>query len=250
MKFTFVGCSGTVGVGLALEKDDPNNYANIVTAHYSAKSTNLSESGNDNYNIFMSALNELLVNSPDKIIVQWTGLNRFWLYPSPNSVLKFCSNVNFDYMHRNVSYTKKQLQEFANMYFILNSDYKSIFTLINYCDILTKISKGRVIFINGLLPWTAEIFDKESVTDLAKKLSNYTKEILDFHNNNDDTELCNLFLRLNNAMETLDKRLWVNLFDSMGKIQFDYGNDDEHPGIKSHRLYADMIIKYLEENNG
>lgn len=250
MKFTFIGCSATKGMGLALEKDDPDNYVNIVSAYYSAESTNLSRGGNSNYNIFMSALEEILVNAPDKIIVQWTGLNRFWLHPDPNSILKFCSTINFDYTHRNVSYTKKQLQEFANMYFILNSDYENLFTLINYCNILTKISKGRVIFIDGLLPWTAEIDNKESVTDFAKKLSNYTKEILDFHSNGDDTELCNLFLKLNNAVSTLDKRLWVNLFNSMGKIQIDYGSDGVHPGIKSHRLYADMIIKYLEENNG
>ena len=250
MKFTFIGCSATEGVGLALEKNDPDNYTNIVANHYSAELTNLSEGGNSNYNIFMSALDEILVNTQDKIIVQWTGLNRFWLYPDPNSILKFSSIVDFEYKHRNVSYTKKQLQEFANMYFILNSDYENLFTLINYCNILTKISKGRVIFIDGLLPWTAEIDNKESLTDLAKNLSNYTKEILDFHNNGDDTELYNLFLKLNNAIVTLDKRRWVNLYNSMGRIQIDYGSDGIHPGIKSHRLYADMLIKYLEENNG
>lgn len=78
-KFTFVGCSFTVGEGLEFEKTDSNNYTNIVVKKYSANILNLAKKGNSNYNIFITALNELLFNTPDKIFIQWSALNRLRL---------------------------------------------------------------------------------------------------------------------------------------------------------------------------
>ncbi len=51
MKFTFTGCSFTVGEGLPLEKADKNNYCNLVGEQYLADVTNLGQKGNSNYNI-------------------------------------------------------------------------------------------------------------------------------------------------------------------------------------------------------
>lgn len=248
-KFTFVGCSFTAGEGLALEKSDFDNYTNLISKKYNAGVNNLAVGGNSNYNIFITALNELLFEPPsDKLFVQWSGLNRLWLYPGPDTKLFLSYTVASDYSYRGMVYSKKQLQEFTNIYHILNHDYNNLITLINYCNILSKISNNRVIFINGLLPWTPEILDKNTVTNFSDILSNYSKELLEFKTR-DDEELIVLFNKLNSAVSNLNQTQWVNMFDSMAVKLIDTGNDNAHPGPRSHRLYAEMIIKYLEDKN-
>ena len=250
MRFTFVGCSFTVGVGLDHEKDDASNYTNIVAKHYSSDISNLAKGGNSNYNIFITALNEILFNTPDKIFIQWSALNRLWLYPGPDTELFLSHTIKNDYFYRNIKYLKKDLQKFTDMYHLLNHDYHNLLILINYCNILTEIgrNKTQIIFINGLLPWTEEIMNSKTILNFMDNLSDYTKEILEF-NSRDDIELTTLFNKLNFLVTSLDKVKWVNMFNSMVQEIIDYGNDNSHPGPKSHRLFADMIIKYIEDNN-
>lgn len=249
MRFTFIGCSFTVGEGLDHEKDDQNNYTNILANHYSADIiTNLSVKGNSNYNIFITALNEILFNTPDKIFVQWSALNRLWVYPGPDTELTLSHTIRSDYKYGDIYYSKKQLQEFTNAYHILNHDYKNLITLINYCNILTRISNCQIIFINGLLPWTQEISDKNTAINFSENLSAYSKELLGF-NTNDDDKLNKFFSKLNVEVTSLDKKYWVNMFNSLKNQAIDLGNDNAHPGIKSHHWYADMIIKYIEEED-
>ena len=248
MQFTFIGCSFTVGEGLVSEKDDVNNYTNIVANHYSASVKNLAVKGNSNYNIFITALNEILFNSPDKIFVQWSALNRLWLYPGPNTELTLSYIIKDDYRYRDLFYSKKELQKLTDMYHILNHDYKNLITLINYCNILTRLSDCRIVFINGLVPWTKEISDKNTTTNFSEHLSEFSKEILEFDSRGDN-ELNEFFVRLNTEVTSLNKTLWVNMFNSLINTAIDVGIDNAHPGPKSHQQYADMIINYIEENN-
>ena len=251
MKYTFVGCSITVGEGLTLEKDDVDNYANIVAKNYSAEVCNLSKKGNSNYNIFITAVNEILFNTPDKLIIQWSGLNRVWLYPSPDSELFLSHTIADNFRSRDIFYSKKELQQLSNKWHLLNHDFKLILTLINYCNILEEISKNKtqIIFINGILPWTEEIANLQTIENFDQNLSIYTKELLNF-NNRDDAELLKFFIQLNTAILSLNKPLWVNMFNSLRFHSIDHGHDQQHPGPKSHKLYADMIINYIEETNG
>ena len=250
MRFTFIGCSFTVGVGLDHEKNDVNNYTNIVANHCSADVKNSAVGGNSNYNIFMTAVNEILFNTPDKIFVQWSNLNRLWLYPGPNTKLVLSHTIKTDYEYRDIFYSKKELQKFTDTYHILNHDYNNLITLINYCNILTEINKNttQLIFINGLLPWTNEISSSDTMGNFSKNLSNYTKEILEF-NSRDDNELLEFFTKLNVAVLSLNQSVWINMFNSFAKLAVDVGTDNEHPGPKSHQQYAEMIINYLEGHN-
>jgi hypothetical protein len=247
MNFTFTGCSFTVGQGLELEKNDTDNYCNIVTRKYSAIVKNLGRKGNSNYCIFMDAMNEILFHSPDKIFVQWSGLSRLWLYPGPDSELYLSHTVKQDYSYRDIYFSQKEMQKFSDQYHLLNHDYHNILTLINYCNILAKVAQGRtqIIFINGLLPWTNEICRTDIGDNYVDNLSKYTKELLDFDNRSDE-ELDSMLVSLNDNVMSLDHSLWVNLFDSFIGGRIDVGHDSKHPGPNSHNLYAKMVIKHLE----
>lgn len=248
MKFTFIGCSFTVGEGLELEKNDLQNYANIVAGYYNAEVTNLSESGNSNYRIFKTALELLLFDKTDVLFVQWSSLNRLWVYPGPNTELLLSLKIANDYAYRDIFYTKTQLQKLSNHWHYLNHDYGRLLELVDYCLILEQLAKNsatQLVFINGLLPWTSEISSIESVSDFDINLSSYTKELLDF-TNRDNLELCELFMQLHNHVAKLNSDLWVNQFDSMAIQSVDVGTDNMHPGPDSHKLFASTVIKHLK----
>lgn len=245
--FTFVGCSFTVGVGLELEKNNTNNYVNIVSRHFNAHPNNLAVGGNSNYNIFMSALNELLYSDQDILFVQWTSLNRLWLYPGPDTKLSLAHTITNDYSYRDLFFSKKDLQKVADTYHLLNHDYCNLMTLIDYSKILESIAgKNKIIFINGLVPWTEEIQKTTTSTNYAQTLSKYFKDILDF-DHRDDKELDELVKQLSNKINSLQQSKWVNMFDSFQSNVIDFGNDNQHPGPESHKLYANQIINYLKE---
>lgn len=242
MRFSFSGCSITAGEGLELEKDDPLLYTNIVSERYSASTSNIAEKGNSNQNIFLSALSEILFNTPDVMFVQWSGLNRMWLYPTPTSKLFLPLQVTDGYRFNTISYTKKELQYLSTHWHILYHDYKHTVDLISYCNMLAETAKNRtkIVYVNGILPWTNDL-DSE-----YQALTDYTKELVDMHRTSINESNSNL-QNLRKSFSSLDKALWVNQFESFHSLLIDKGLDNLHPGSKSHALYADMIISYLEE---
>lgn len=244
--FTFIGCSITKGVGLDKEELNKNNYANIVSTHFNAETSNLASRGNSNYNIFMSALNELLYSTQDKLFVQWTSLNRLWLYPGPDTTLSLSHTIVNDYRYRDLFFSRKDLQKAADIYHLLNHDYCNLVTLINYSRILESIGKDKIVFINGLVPWTKDINDTNTSKNYSQNLSQYFKEILEF-DSRDDVELDKFFNELSIKIKNLTQDKWVNMFDSFQDNIVDFGNDNQHPGPNSHKLYANQIINYLNK---
>jgi hypothetical protein len=248
-KFTFIGCSITKGVGLPNEEHDENNYANLIGKHFNAKVKNLSKGGNSNYNIFITALNELLYTKPDVLFLQWSALNRLWLYPGPDTQLFLSHSIEHDYNYRGLFFSQKELKKLADSYHLLNHDYHNLMVIVNYSKILESVATTdtQIVFINGLIPWTSDIASSDTINDYSKNLSAYSKEILDFDTRN-DVELNEFYTNLHLAVNSLQSDKWVNMFDSLYDITIDIGNDNLHPGIESHKHYASMIINYLKND--
>jgi hypothetical protein len=242
MKVCFNGCSLTAGEGVSHDQ----NYPSLIASH-SWHVSNISEIGSSNYRIFMRSIKASLSGQYDIIITQWSALNRMWLSPGPDS--EFCSNDRkfSDFRYRDLYLDNNSINNFRNTLLLIIHDYKNIFELVNYCDILNNISKltqTRVVFVNGLLPWTPDLV-LPLPTNLNNGLSEYTKSILDFHNR-DDNEIIELFTQLKNKFAELDQTLWVNLFNSFAKDKIDYGTDSLHPGPQSHHRMAKKITDYLD----
>jgi hypothetical protein len=246
--FTFIGCSYTVGEGLQHEKLDENNYANIVAKNYNAKAKNLSTSGNSNYKIFISAINELLFNEQEVLFIQWSELSRVWFYPHLDLQFQVPSCISYsDMSYLDLTLTKNFFKTFGEQFSIINHDFNNILNLLNYCKILESIAKNKknkIVFINGLLPWTKEILDINSCNDPHENFSDYTKNLLSIDQLSDE-DVVKFFRQIHDALQETDLNNWVNMFESMLDLQVDVGIDDQHPGSMSHKVYADMIINYL-----
>ena len=250
-KFTFIGCSITKGVGLPNEELDENNYANIVGNYFKSEINNLSIGGNSNYNIFISSLNELLYNKPDTLLIQWSGLHRHWLYPDLDVTFPIVNDdvgIVKEINYLDTVFSKKYLQKFVEQFLLLNHDYHNILTLLNYCKILETVAhtQTKLIFINGLLPWTKEIQFLQTVDNPARNFSAYTKNLLSIDKLPDE-DIKFFFNKIYNGVSQIDKNNWINMFQSIVTLMEDLGTDNAHPGPKTHAKIAQMIINHINK---
>jgi len=248
-KFTFIGCSITKGVGLPDEDLDEKNYANIVSKYFNAEITNLSIGGNSNYNIFMSGLGELLYNRPNTLLIQWSGLQRHWVYPNLDLTFPIVNdNAIKDLNYLDIVFSKKDLQKFVKQFLLLNHDYHNILALLNYCKILETVAhtQTKIIFINGLLPWTKEIQFLQTIDNPAKNFSAYTKNLLSI-DKLPDQDIEFFFNKIHNSLSQIDKNNWINMFQSILTLAEDVGTDNLHPGPNTHAKIAQMIINHIDK---
>jgi hypothetical protein len=240
MKLLVCGCSITVGEGLDFEKESTFNYVNLVAKGIDADLVvNVAEKGNSNDLIFISAVEGIVDHCPDIVIVQWSALNRLWAFPTNNSQIKFPSAYDRDFTYNGVSFSSNDLRKFYDMYCRLFCDNYHIASVIRYSKILQEMHKN-IVFVNGMLPWT-KCIESTSLSELDQ----FTKELTMFESQSDDNIMQTL-TELQDKLAKLDKSRWVNMFGSqLSSPLLDVGSDNSHPGPKSHRKYADMIIHHL-----
>ena len=245
-KACFNGCSFTVGEGFFPDQRNEHIYDRLVSRALDLDHTNIAVEGSGNHEIFMRSA-DALKQDFDILFVQWSALNRIWLYPGPDSRW-FLNDGHDEFHYREIQLDKKSKKTFENTLLMMNHDYHNICELVDYCSILDRLSEHHgkiVVYINGLVPWTEDIA-KPLSTDLYESLSEYTKEILDF-DNRDDQEIIQLFGRLQQKFSELDQSKWVNLFDSFVSDTVDKGPQGHHPGIQSHIIMAEKILSYLSK---
>lgn len=243
------GCSLTVGEGFPENLRSTYIYDHLVSRRFLFDSTNQAQSGSSNHKIFMRSAEAIISNKYDLVFVQWSGLNRLWLYPGPDCEFFVNDKKYPDFKYRDIYIDKTTLSLTKNIILLLNHDYQNIVELVDYCCILEKLalSRTRVIFINGLLPWTDDLMAPINELNFNQSLSDYTKNILDFDHRSDQE--IELFLnRLKTKFSQLNLKLWVNLFDSFRNNSSDRGPEGHHPGINSHQWMADQISNYLINN--
>jgi hypothetical protein len=245
----FNGCSFTVGEGFPVEQRDLYIYDRLISKKFNFTRTNIAVSGSSNYKIFLRSAEALSSGHFDIVFSQWSSLNRIWLSPGPDSEF-FLNDKKFpDFKYRNIYLSPQKKQEFQNTLLILNHDYQNLLDLVDYCNILddlAKLNNVKSVYINGLLPWQTDLI-APLTNNFECLLSDYSKEILDFKNR-DDKEILLFFTQLQKKIKLLNKKNWVNQFESMQFLSTDNGPEGHHPGIKSHQLMADLITSYLENN--
>lgn len=247
----FVGCSFTAGEGfLTEEQKDLYVYDRLVSDALGYHRINLSKPGASNHRIFMASANALISGMCDVLFVQWSGLNRIWLSPGPETWYKAmpAPKIN-EYVYRNkVLLRGVEKLNFELNLLTFNHDYYNIIDLIDYCNILSVLAKQHNVtltYINGLVPWANDLAAAPG-SNLGNSLSSYTKKILDF-DHRDDEELTKFFSILQQKFSTMDLSKWVNVFDSFLAISVDQGPAGHHPGIKSNQLMADKIINFMKD---
>jgi hypothetical protein len=248
LKVCFNGCSFTEGEGFPEYQRKYYIYDRLLSNKFNFDLTNIASGGASNYKIFMRSALAITSQKYDIVFTQWSALNRLWLYPGPDSKFLINDIKNPDFRYREIYLSPTQKQKFNNTLLMLNHDYQNIIDLIDYCNILTSLANKlstRIIFINGLVPWTADLSTPLG-NNLSSSMSTYFKNILDFDTRS-DSEIINFFSALQTKFTELDLSKWVNVFDSFHENIIDKGPEGHHPGIKSHQWMADQISTYLNK---
>lgn len=241
----FNGCSYTVGEGFEPGDRDIYVYDRLVAKELNLARTNIAKGGSSNYLIFMRSAQAILSKKYDILVTQWSSLNRLWLFPGPDTEF-FLNNETKEYRYRDIQISKKDHKKLKNQLLALNHDYQNIIDLINYCNILENLAKQNninCIFVNGLIPWTEDLFSYTENFNLAD-LSDYAKQVLEF-DYRDDHELIKFLKTLQAHANTLDKGRWVNLFNPLRAISVDTGLLGHHPGIESNKIFANMLKEFI-----
>ena len=249
MKIAFNGCSFTRGDGFSIAERDTALYYGQVAKHLGCEFDNNAKGGYSNLRIFHSAYEDIVSNKYDTVFVQWSYVNRTWLSPKPNQWYFMGSRfvpINNIY-GESLTFTKAEIDKITDTYMLLNGDYQNLIELVTYSNILEQLAKvynTKIVFINGIVLWTEDMFQP---FDSVAGLSNYAKEVYDIETNT-QSPVEQFHNNLYNKTSTLNKNLWINLYDSMFNITFDFAPEDGvHPGPKTHKLLAEKVILFLEK---
>jgi hypothetical protein len=263
----FNGCSFTAGDGFAPTDRDIHLYDALVAEKLNLARTNIAMGGSSNHLIFMRSAQAILSKQYDIVVTQWTALNRLWLFPGPESGF-FVNSHPYDYWYKDVYIKKSDYKKIIDYVFMLNHDYQNIIELIVYCNILENLCVNNnvgCVFINGLVPWTEDLFSFSGDLNFNDTLSEYARQIL-FFDMSTDEEMIRFLTKLKNNFQTLNKKLWLNLFDPLTKLSIDkspiehIGKEKNrpfvdstlmghHPGIESNKIFANMLKEFIINKN-
>ena len=211
----FGGCSITDGTGYSLGKKDPLIYPNLVSTDV----INDAEGGSSNLKIFTRASKAIIENVADAYVIQWSALHRHWMYPAPDTGVYLGS-------------PHEQDNDFVVQFQLRNHDYGNILQLIDYTRVLTDMAHkhdSEIYFVNGLVTWSDDI-------DWMRKLVSDAK-----------TDHNRFVENLQNNMELAHLDLWINPWKNMNDYKLDTAPLDAHPGPRTHKQIAELILEKLNE---
>jgi len=247
MNIIFNGCSWTYGEGF-LENDRKKYvYPYLVEDFYNCQIENIAIGGSSNCLIFQRTANHMYENQNNIYVVQWSILNRIWLYPDAD--LRINTNMDknsIDSISQRMGMSKKKLGEFCDVLRIINGDYHNLQLLVTYCTALAHIAKSthnKIIFVDGLIDLPNDLLHR---CNQLSDLSDFTKDVIRF-DHRPDGELWDLYKKLYESFQTLDTTLWANLCNSFQQVRVDTGPLGHHPGIRSHENFFNQVKGKISE---
>jgi hypothetical protein len=254
----FAGCSFTAGGGFTDGKNHPslwvNQLHNRLFPH--TNKLNIATGGRSNAGIFQDTIKALSTYSIKYAFVQWTSLIRF------NMELGFELHDTYftmvphgklsDHHYHNIKYSAKYLESIRNRLVTLPHDCYEIANLLEYTNSIVKLAEytnTRVFFINGLVPWDNNFFDKK-INVLPDRYTKYTQKILNTATR-DNEQSCKLYDKMHDRFSNaggIHKSTWLNLYESLLHLKVDANNDGIHPGIQSQNRYVELFLNNLEQD--
>lgn len=267
----FAGCSYTAGSGLIRTepgattdtKSSPDLWVNLCHQHIRELAEfaviNTGQSGASNREIFqqvMAALSKF-GSSIDTVFCQWTSMPRynfnvgFELWDTSESLMTEQRSHDIN-LNRGDHWPRHYVTDLLDRLRVMHHLHWEILQVVEFVNIIKGLAKqigvDRVYFINGLCPWDHDYFtwladaQPESYTGFTKR------EILNIVSR-DDSEIHRLYDMAHSqyrAAGGIDPSDWINLYGSFMQRRVDFNFDGIHPGIKSNRIYHELIKQRIQ----
>lgn len=226
-KIVVNGCSFTQEFHL----QEKHRWSNLIECD-----VNLAHGGGSNHRIFQTSLEFLNNETPDVLIIGWTGIDRSMFYASTGSRVIVAPSRSFnedtgdteEHIHK--FYYKNLHNGFVNFHNTLNY----MIHLQNYC----KCKGIRLIYWNACLP----NLDQKFLFDISKQA--YMSRV---DKNTEMKGIVNNKKILDNLIDKLDKDIWIK--------EFWYGinthcegfpwRKDGHVDYEGSAYWAELVKKYL-----
>ena len=256
MKILVNGCSFSFGHGMSPEQKISSSWPNLLARELDSHCENISFPGSSNLEIFLRTLKKINETKYDLIIIQWSALRRHWFEPGIDRFYICAGNPddhkeNWIFENQNIYIDKKQRKKFSDMLTMLSGDYRDLLDLCCFMSTLQNLCSQvgtKILYLNGLLPWTPDLLVSMADLDMSKNMSPFTKSMLEFDFKDDD-EIRFYHENLRKKIAPTEK-YWINMFDSWSKFYYvDTGDLGHHPGPKSHSLIAEKVISKLTSNS-
>ena len=223
----------------------------MVGQHFDAEVNNVGWPASSNLEIFLRTLREMQSTHYDLIIVQWTTLQRHWFEPELNQrymTVGSSETIDEPWQGHSIYLSKSRRREFLDTITMLTGDYKAVLDLLTFCQALIDLKQPnqRLVFVDGLLPWTSDLAELNDPDDLKGSMSEFTQNMLEFERN-PDSEIRIFYQNLHEKLvPTLG--YWANIFNNWKSNTVDIATEGHHPGVKSHQWMADQVITYLVDD--
>ena len=242
------GCSYTAGEGFEVSDRPKYCYPWLVAKFFDIEMQNIAVSGSSNFEMFKRTVNHMFCNTNSLYIIQWSQPARLFLYPTYDTEIS--TNYSIDFVKELGAYIglpHNMICKTMDNIKLLNGDYARYSDLVMYCNIIDIVAKhtgNSIAFVNGLMPIHKDMIFK--VKDLSQ-LSTYTKQLVDF-DNNDDEKIWLYYNKLVNAFAQLDLSQWIGkIYQPLNSIEIDTSPVGHHPGKQTHKIYADLVTKHIEK---
>jgi hypothetical protein len=204
--------------------------------------TNLSINGQGNPKIFIKALEELIVNDFDLVIIQWSSMFRLdfnlskSIYDNPAHCTRSgCSSKELDPIRK--SWIKH----------CLHGRIELTETLVRIQGLSEILNQRKIpyIFIKTFDNYFSDL-QKENWQDCS---ANYLNNVL-FRHQLPDWEIEKFHLKLRQIyvlVKSYSERNWLNLDQLSWRDQmFDYSDDGMHPGIASSKKFGSDVVEFAK----
>lgn len=249
-----VGCSFANGSGLPGEHSNPRIWPNQLGEKFNIDEIkNAASTGANNYWIFSETISQLLKDSYDLVLVEWSAIPRYKLKVglelySTDSMLNQSVNLvgGETISAESLATVKKLLHKIHN-------DHWDILELVKYINALIEIQitsrQQKLFFINGLGPWSDQYFVKKQI-ELPSDLDQYTHTLLQA-DRRDDQEVFQLYNMIHDdyvAHGGIHGNRWLNLYSSMNSTKIDtVSTTDQHPGYLSQDIFAEYFYQTINK---
>lgn len=256
-KILISGASISAGYGLNDERNDTKLWINqILTQLYQTFNfINISETGADNLEIFLTTADQLTKEHYDLIVVTWQTTPRVNLnfglemYNTKASILSpgKCSDINLVAGNLVSGKTLDRGREYLLKFYNYHWDIKQ---LVSYVNILCQLAgSSKIVFVNYLQPWkTCKYFDQK-IWRVPTELDEFTQELLEV-NLRDDEEIRKLYEMCHRQYELaggIQESHWLNLYTPLRLIQIDTISTNLHPGYLSQDAFAKYLTPILQK---
>lgn len=256
----FTGCSFVSGTGLDCERDIWISHVHKSVPEFQKHTLlNAGQQGATTADIFYRSVDALTNYNCKFLLVSWTEVPRLLVTPSVESYpcnIFLGPSAAFDdvSINNNITIPSTYIKNIRDRLFDLINPHYEFVKILQYTAAIQNLANKlgtRVFFLNSLAPWDDGYFTY--ITDPARtpaSTTTVTQDILDAATRSDE-DFWGLYDQIHKKYhETLGLPShceWVNMYHSFRDyFLLDLGNDQVHPGVESHRKYAEYITGELK----